>query len=384
MFAERVEGVAPFLAMEVYERALALERAGRQIIHLEIGEPDFDTPDAVNKAAVEALNNGQTHYTNTQGILELRQALSGWYADKYGLDIDPGRFLFLPGSSPALFLLFTALLNPGDEVIMTDPCYPCYPSFVRFAGGVPVRIPTRESEGFRYEPEAVAASITPRTRALILNSPCNPTGVLMEPERMRALAGLGPLVVSDEIYHGLTYGGEPDHSILEFTDNAVVVGGFSKVYAMTGWRLGYMVLPEKMVPTMRRLAQHFFVCTPAMIQHAAVAAITSTAAEVEAMRQQYDERRKLLLSGLRELGFGVEVEPLGAFYVLANARHLCEDSCKLSLDVLEKAGVGTTPGIDFGPQAEGFLRFSYANSLDNIREALRRLGEYTAVLKAGR
>ena len=237
MIAERVRGITPFLAMEVLERAQKLEREGASIIHLELGEPDFDTPECIRQAAFKALDEGQTHYTHSLGDVELREHLCAYYKRRYGVGLHPDQVLIFPGSSPAMMVLFSALLDPGDEVILSNPGYACYPNFVRYAGGVPVWTLTHEEEGFQFRPEDVAKQITPRTRAVLINSPCNPTGIVLEPERMRALAELGPMIVSDEIYHGLTYGDAEDHSILEYTDNAVVIGVYSKAYAMTGWRL---------------------------------------------------------------------------------------------------------------------------------------------------
>jgi len=376
MFAERVAEVSPFLAVEIYGRALEMERSGRHIVHFEIGEPDFDTPPAVGTALQEALAGGQTHYTSATGDPDLRETLAAMYSRRYGVTIDPSRFLCFPGSSPAMLMLFGALLNPGDEVILSDPCYPCYGSTIRFSGGVPVFVPTCEDDGFRFEPGDVRAKIGERTKALVINSPCNPTGVLLEDQRMQALADLGPLVISDEIYHGLNYSGGRDHTILEYTDNAIVIGGFSKTFAMTGWRLGYLVVPQAMVRSLQTLMQHFFISASSLVQKAGIAALTETDAEVEHMRQSYDARRRAMLEGLRKLGFGIKVEPRGAFYILANATHLGQDSYKLAFSLLEEAGVGVTPGIDFGAQAEGFLRFSYASSLETIREGMRRLGVY--------
>ena len=239
MIAERVRGITPFLAMEVLERAQKLEREGASIIHLELGEPDFDTPECIRQAAFKALDEGQTHYTHSLGDVELREHLCAYYKRRYGVGLHPDQVLIFPGSSPAMMVLFSALLDPGDEVILSNPGYACYPNFVRYAGGVPVWTLTHEEEGFQFRPEDVAKQITPRTRAVLINSPCNPTGIVLEPERMRALAELGPMIVSDEIYHGLTYGDAEEHSILEYTDNAVVIGGFSKAYQKETGIAGY-------------------------------------------------------------------------------------------------------------------------------------------------
>lgn len=376
MTAQRVDGVSPFLAMEVLERAQQLERQGTPVIHLELGEPDFATPACIRDAAVAALDAGYTHYTHSLGDCDLREALVGFYARRYGVRLHPDRVLIFPGSSPAMMLLFSALLDPGNEVILSNPCYACYPNFVRFAGGVPVLVPTSEEEGFQFRPEETAAHVTAATRAILINSPCNPTGIVLEPARMRALAELGPLIISDEIYHGLTYGDAEEHSILEYTDNAVVIGGFSKAFAMTGWRLGYLIVPRSLVRPMQALMQNFFLSTNSAVQRAGIAALTCAEADVLRMHEIYDERRRFLLEALPKLGFRIPVEPRGAFYMLINARHLGTDSRALAFDLLEKAHIGVTPGIDFGSRTEGFLRLSYANSIENLREAMRRLERY--------
>jgi aspartate/methionine/tyrosine aminotransferase len=366
------------MVMEVLERAQELAKEGRDIIHLEVGEPDFPTPKVVVEAMVKALENQEFRYTHSQGDPELRLGLANHYKAHYGLTIDPNRFLICPGTSPGLSLLFGAILAPGDEVILSDPYYSCYPNFARFYGGEPVLAPTRESEGFRLDAELVKAKITPKTKALLLNSPANPTGAVLGPERLKGLADLGIFIVYDEIYHGLNYQDDRDHSILEYTDNAVVVGGFSKSLAMTGWRIGYLILPQDLVRPFQRLAQNFFISVNAAVQKAALVALTHAWPTVAERRVIYDRRRKLLLKGLKDLGLGVLVEPEGAFYVLARADHLNPDSVALVFDILETVGVGLTPGREFGSTAEGFLRFSYATSEENIQKALERLAQFMA------
>ncbi|MCD8139218.1 MAG: pyridoxal phosphate-dependent aminotransferase [Planctomycetaceae bacterium] len=374
--AKRTEGITPFIVMEILERAKQLEAEGKRVIQLQIGEPDFDTPQVIKDAHTKALADGHTHYTPSLGDPELKQALSDYYKKRYGVDVPAERFFVCPGSSIGMTLLFSALLNPGDTVIMSDPHYPCYDNMVKFFGGEPKCVTVREAEGFLYRPEDIKAVLAPDVKAVMINSPANPTGTILGADRLRDIAGLGTLVISDEIYHGLTYGPEREHTILEFTDNAIVINGFSKLFAMTGMRLGYMIIPAEMVRTMTVLTQNFMISTTAAVQKAGVAALRDSWPEVEKMRQTYDRRRKLLFAGLNNLGLTVKVEPTGAFYMLANIKHLSNDSYALAMDILEKAGVGTDPGIDFGQGAEGFLRFSYANSEANIEEALARLKRY--------
>ncbi|RLC20159.1 MAG: pyridoxal phosphate-dependent aminotransferase, partial [Deltaproteobacteria bacterium] len=264
----------------------------------------------------------------------------------------------------------------GDEVILSNPHYACYPNFLRFLNGRPVFVNVDEDDGFQYRPEEIKARLTNRTRAVFINSPANPTGTLLSPDRMGRIADISPLVISDEIYHGLVYGGECEHSILEFTDRAVVINGFSKLYAMTGWRLGYIIAPAEFIRPMQKIQQNFFISAGSVSQWAGVAALNQAGPDVKRMVAVYDERRVFLIQGLRDLGFRILTEPKGAFYILVNAARLNPDSYRLAFDILDKAHVGVTPGIDFGTNAEGYLRFSYAASVENIAEGLRRLKGY--------
>lgn len=375
MGARRAELLKPFIAMDVMERAHEIESGGADVIHLEIGEPDFDTPACVVEAAVEALRQGKTHYTDSLGIPPLREAVAADMLARTGLNLDPGRVVITSGSSPAMLLLFAMLLEPGDEVILSDPHYACYPNFVSFFDAIPITVPVRSEEGFLLDPDAVRRKITPRTRAILINSPANPTGAVLPAERMAALAVLGPPIISDEVYHGLVYEGE-ERSALEFSDNAYILNGFSKRYAMTGWRLGYVIVPTGSVRTIQKLQQNFFISANSFVQWAGVTALREAGPDLETMRATYAMRRPLLVEGLRALGFGIPVPPTGAFYVFANAQHLDRDSRRLGFDLLERAKVGVTPGVDFGSGGEGFLRFSYAAAEGKIREALVRLERY--------
>ncbi len=370
--------IPPFIVMDVLEKAKELERAGRSIIHLEVGEPDFRTPEPIREACRRALAAGETGYTPSLGIPELREAIARYYSEKYGIEVPARRVIVTPGSSPALLLVFEALLDPGDEVIISDPCYSCYPNYIRAAEGVPVRVKVPAENGFRFVPDEVRSHITPRTKAILINSPANPTGNILTAADLRALADIGLPIVSDEIYHGLVYEGRA-HSILEFTDNAFVINGFSKTWAMTGWRLGYAILPDEFVRPVQKLQQNLLICAGSFTQRAAVAAFSDECKPyVDEMVRTYDERRRYIIPRLREIGLSVAVEPTGAFYVLADARRYSTDSYSLAFRILEECGVATAPGIDFGPNAEGYLRFSYANSLENIEDGLRRLERFFA------
>lgn len=377
MLSRRSEKIPPFYVMEVLERAQELERKGKSIIHLEIGEPDFPTAPHICGAASAALKAGETKYTHSLGIIDLREAIARHYNRKFGLEINPGQVLVTSGTSPAMLLLFMGLLDQGDEVIMSNPYYACYPNFVEYQGGKPVFVYTQEDEGFSLRPDAVKDAITSRTKAVLINSPCNPTGHVMYPGTMKAIvdaAGDVP-VISDEIYQGLIYKGK-DHSILEYTDNAFVLNGFSKLYAMTGWRLGYLIAPPAYIRSLQKLAQNFFICANSFVQHAGIAALRGPQGHVKQMVATYNERRRFILRRCREIGFGVKKEPEGAYYILANAMEFSDDSLDLSRRILEEAGVAVTPGIDFGDGAQGYLRFSYANSMENIREGMDRIERY--------
>jgi aspartate/methionine/tyrosine aminotransferase len=375
MVSKRTKQMTSFIVMDVLERACELESRGVDVVHLEVGEPDFDTPDCVKEACCKALNDGFTHYTHSLGILELREAICQYYLNKYRVAVDPGQIVVTAGCSPAIFMTFAALLEAGGEVIISDPHYACYPNFINFAQGRTVTVTVDEADGFQYRPEAIQKKITDRSRAIFINSPSNPTGNLLSAKRMQAIAGLGPYVVSDEIYHGLVYEGI-ERSILEFTDHAFVINGFSKLFAMTGLRLGYLIAPKPYVRAIQKVHQNFFICANAAVQKAGIVALQQAHNDVDRMKTIYDKRRRYMIERIRQLGLGITVEPTGAFYVFANAKHLSNDSYRLAFDILEKAHVGVTPGIDFGQGGEGYLRFSYANSLENIKKGLDRLERY--------
>ena len=380
----RAQEMPPFLVMEILERAAALQREGRSIIHLEVGEPDFDSPKVVVEAAQRAICEGRTHYTHSLGHPELREAIAAWHVRQYGVATSPDHIVVSMGSSGAMLLTFAALLDPGSRVVLTDPHYACYPNFVTAFGGVPERIPVREEDGFQYNLKDVEAHLDPPPAALVLNSPANPTGTITEPERMKQLANLvtgRTTIISDEIYHGLVYEGRA-RSIREFAPDAIVVSGFSKLFAMTGWRLGYAILPDWLIRPVQKLQQNLFISAPDFPQFAAIAALEDADDDVEQMRKAYDKRRKLILQRLSSMGLRTLTEPLGAFYVFVNVSRYTDDVYKFAFRILEEAGVAVTPGVDFGPGGEGYLRFSYANSLANIDEGMNRLEAFLRELPA--
>lgn len=380
MISTKAQNISPFIVMEVLERASILEKQGHNVIHLEVGEPDFDVPSCILDASETAMKEGRTHYTHSLGDPELRQEICNNYLKNYGVTISPEQILVTSGTSPAILLVLSVLCNPDDEIILSDPGYACYPNFITLAGAKMVKVPVYEEDGFQYRPENICSAITERTKAILINSPMNPTGNLLSEETLQSIAKFSPTIISDEIYHGLVYDGRA-HSILEYTRNAFVLNGFSKLYAMTGLRLGYVIAPEEYIRPMQKLQQNLFICAGSVAQRAGIAALRGADSDVEHMKNIYNERRKYMITRLRELGFRITVEPTGAFYIFVDARHLSGDSYKLAFDILEKAHVGVTPGIDFGENGEGYLRFSYANSLENIIEGLNRLEKYLREFK---
>ena len=388
-----LEQMTPFLAMDIRERARELARSGADVIHLDVGEPDFDVHPLIVEAMKEALDGGRTHYTDSFGDPELREAICRLYRSEYGVEITPDRVLVTGGSSPALLLALQTLCDVGDEVLVADPGYPCYRDFVLSCHARPVPLKVSASDGFQPAPDALSAAITPKTRAVFVNSPSNPTGTLAGPDLLAALAQAcpggtddAPMLLSDEIYHGLVYGGERAHTILEYTDDAFVFNGFSKRFAMTGLRLGYMIAPRRCLKALRILQQNLFICAGSVAQRAGLAALRLLLGEDRRsaqfqqaqadMRAEYDARRRFMLDRLRDIGMTVAVEPRGAFYVFADARRYTRDSLVFAQNVLERAHVGITPGTDFGVAGQGFLRFSYATSIPRIREAFNRMAEF--------
>ncbi len=378
MPTERAENVKPFIVMDILARAGELEKAGESVIHFEVGEPDFDTPESVKEAAIEAIRAGKTHYTHAMGMPELRQAICDHYHKEYGVSVTPDRILVTSGTSPALFLTMMALVEKGEEVIISNPGYACYPNFVEGAGGKAIEVITRAEDGFVFTPDSIKEVISDRTRGILINSPSNPTGVVMSGSDLSRIASFENLyLISDEIYHGLSYCGRAD-TILQYTDRAFVVNGFSKLYAMTGWRLGYVIFPSEFSRAMERIHQSFMISANSFVQIAGISALKNTAVDIQNMRETYDKRRRFMIDGLKAIGLKIHREPTGAFYIFADIRHISIDSYAEAYNILEKARVGVTPGIDFGSGGEGFLRFSYATSMDNIKEGLNRLGKYFA------
>ncbi len=376
MINSAVEQMTPFIVMDVLEKAQEMEKKGINIIHLEVGEPDFNTPDCIIKACQNAYTKGKTHYTHSLGSLELRKSIAGFYQSEYNVTVDPDCIVITSGSSPAILMALMCLCEKDSEVVMSNPGYPCYRNFTLACNANPVTVNLSAESGFQYNIDDIKKVLTPQTRAIFVNSPMNPTGTLVSDKVFEELAELNIPIISDEIYHGLVYNGKA-RSILEFTDKAFVINGFSKRFAMTGMRLGYLIAPKEYMRSLQILQQNLFICAPSTAQEGGIAALTEEADKyVASMRNIYNERRLYMIDRLREMGFVIHTEPQGAFYIFCDARKFTNDCYKFAFDVLEKAHVGITPGIDFGNQGEGFVRFSYANSLENIKEGLNRLDNF--------
>lgn len=379
--ARRMEDIAPFYVMDVLARARALERGGRSIVHMEIGEPDFATPAPVVEAGIRALRAGYTHYTPATGLPELREAIAAFYLSRDGVSVDPGRIVITPGASGALQLILGVVLNPGDQVLMADPGYPCNRHFVRLLEGDAVSVPVDASSAYQLTAELIAAHWTPRTAAVMLASPSNPTGTLVAEEELRRIVDLvdarGAVLIVDEIYQCLIYEGRTG-TALRHSDAIFVLNSFSKYFCMTGWRIGWLVAPERYLPALDRLAQNIFLAASTPAQYAALACFEGPViALLEQHRGEFRTRRDFLLPALRQLGFDIPLTPRGAFYLYADCSRHTADSYAFTLELLERAGVAITPGCDFGRyRAERYVRFAYTTGLDQLRLGVERLREY--------
>ena len=376
--ARRMADIQPFHVMEILKRAHELAASGRDIIHLEVGEPDFPSPAPIVEAAQRFLAGGHVHYTPALGLTALRDAIARFYHDRFGADISPERIIVTPGASGALMLALAALTDPGDEWLLPDPGYPSNRHLVRSFEGKPRALPVDASTRFQPTPTQVAAAWTPRTRGLMVASPANPTGTLLSLDEIvalqQAVTSRGGVLVVDEIYQGLNYGADACTALARL-DDVFVVNSFSKYFGMTGWRLGWLVAPEAYVRDIEKLAQHFFISPSTPAQHAALAAFApATVAILEERRHEFAERRNALLPALRDIGFQFATEPQGAFYLYADISGIAEDSQSLARRLIEEAGVATTPGVDFGDNApERHLRIAYTTSTERLLEAAERI-----------
>jgi aspartate/methionine/tyrosine aminotransferase len=377
----RARDIEPFQVMDILARARAMEAAGRSIIHMEIGEPDFPTPPIV-EAGIRALREGRTHYTPALGLPELREAIGRFYRERYAVDVSPARIVVTPGASGALQLALALLIDRGDQVLLADPGYPCYRHLVRLAEGEAVALNVSAATGFQPTAQQIEAAWSPRTAAMLLATPANPSGTLIAPAVLREILAVatarGAGVIVDEIYHGLEYEAERAATALAFSDQVFVVNSFSKYFGMTGWRLGWLAVPEPYASYADKLAQNLFLAASTPAQYAALAAFQpKTIAILEERRREFAQRRDYLLAALRELGFEVPVTPGGSFYIYAECSRFSSDSRTFAAEILEQASVAVTPGSDFGHnRPERHLRFAYTTSMDNLQEGVRRLRDF--------
>lgn len=378
---KRIDRIQPFHVMALLARARQLEAEGRDIVHMEIGEPDFPTPQPVVEAGLEAIRGGDVHYTPATGLPQLREIIAGFYQGHYGVSISPSRIIVTPGASGALLLTLGVLLERDEAVMMADPGYPCNRNFVTFLEGQSQSIPVGAQQAYQLTPALVSDHWQANTRAVLLASPSNPTGTLIPDTDLQGIIDTarqkGGHVIVDEIYHGLVYGSEA-HTALALSDDVFVINSFSKYFGMTGWRLGWMVVPESYIGKVDKLAQNLFLAAPTPAQYAALAAFTpETMAILEQRKTEFQQRRDYLLPALRDLGFKIPVEPQGAFYLYADCSAFTNDSYAFALDLLENAGVAITPGKDFGFNApERHVRFAYTTELAQLQEGVARLNKY--------
>lgn len=379
-YANRLAGIEPFKAMKVLDRAIELEATGRQIIHLEVGEPDFPTPAPIVAAAKAAMDIGKTKYTPAPGIPELREAIAKQYQENYRIDVDPRRVFVTAGGSGALLLAMALTINPGAGLLMSDPGYPCNRNFVRAFNGEAQLVPVTAEQNYQLTAELVAESWQDNTQAVLVASPANPTGSVLSREELLAIGATvrdkSGFFLVDEIYHGLHYGEAYPTSGLEA--DALVINSFSKYYGMTGWRLGWLVVPEEAQQDVEKLGQNLFICPSTVSQYAALAAFTPEAKTImESQREAFKQRRDVLVEGLTQLGFGVSRSPEGAFYVYAELPpRVNVDSERFCSELLEQYGVAITAGPDFGEyQADRHVRISYANELSALQQALDKIAE---------
>lgn len=383
--ARRMAEIQPFRVMELLARARAMEAQGRDIVHMEIGEPDFPTPEPICRAGEQAIARGLTHYTPATGLPELRAAVAGYYLRRYRLVVDPGRVVITPGASGALQLALGVLVNPGQRVLLVDPGYPCNRHFVSLYDGLVTAIPVGPEHGYQLTADLVERHWSDDCVAVMISSPANPTGTLIDPAELVAIhrwvVERGAQLVVDEIYHGLVYQQAPA-TAAALSPAVLVVNSFSKYFGMTGWRLGWCIAPEAYVPYLDHLAQNLFLASSTPAQYAALEAFSDeTQAILEQRRQEFQGRRDLLLGGLRELGFEIPVTPQGAFYLYADCSGFSGDSAHFAEQILQQAGVCVTPGKDFGHhRPEHHLRFAYTVAEERLQQGLEHLGNF---LRAG-
>ncbi len=377
----RIVQIQPFHVMAILARARELEAEGRDIVHMEIGEPDFPTPAPIVEAGMQAIRTGDVHYTPAIGLPALRQAIAAYYQHSYQCTVSPEQVVVTPGASGALMLALGVVMDKDEEVLMADPGYPCNRNFVRFLSGQVRSVAVDADTGYQLSLQHVKDNWQKATRAVVIASPSNPTGTVIAHDELVAIAEFvkqqeGYLIV-DEIYHGLVYE-QSLHTAANLNEHVIVINSFSKYFNMTGWRAGWLITPEALQPDMDKLAQNIFLAAPTPAQYAALAAFKpETIRILESRKSEFQQRRKFLLDALRQLGFSIQVEPQGAFYIYAGCEKFADDSFSFAIDLLENIGVAITPGKDFGEHAaERHVRFAYTTSLSRLQTGIQRLQDY--------
>jgi aspartate/methionine/tyrosine aminotransferase len=379
--ANRTSGIAPFYVMEVLRRAKQLEAQGHDIIHMEVGEPDFVTPQSIVDAGIRQLQTGDIKYTSAAGLPELREKIADYYRSRYAVTVDKDRIFVTPGASGAFLLALAASINPGDEIVMADPCYPCNSNFIKLFDGKAIALPVGASTGYQLTAKLINQHWSDSTKGVLIASPSNPTGTLIDPEEFKQCIHTvnikGGCFYSDEIYHGLVYVKHAP-TALKYSNNVFVINSFSKYFGMTGWRIGWLIVPEEFVEATEKLAQNIFISPPTLSQYAALAAFDESALEeLEKRRAEFSARRDFLYEQLLKLNFDIPVKPDGAFYIYANCTKFTNDSYQFALALLEAEGVAITPGKDFGNhQAHQYLRFAYTTSIERMGVAMQRLERF--------
>ncbi|MDO9423475.1 MAG: pyridoxal phosphate-dependent aminotransferase [Methylobacter sp.] len=379
--AKRTQGISPFYVMELLRRAKQLEAQGKDIIHMEIGEPDFATPPAIMEAGIRQLKTGEVKYTPAAGLPELRKKIAEFYRQRYSVTVDKKRIFVTPGASGAFLLALGVTLNPSEELLMADPCYPCNSNFIRLFDGKARTVPVDAASRYQLTAAHIRQHWTKNTKGVLIASPSNPTGTIIAADQLKqavhTVNELGGCFYSDEIYHGLVYGDKAT-TALAFSDDVFVINSFSKYFGMTGWRVGWLIVPEAFIDATEKLAQNIFIATATHSQYAALAAFDPhTLAELEHRCVEFERRRDFLYDALLHLGFEIPIKPDGAFYIYANCSKFTDDSFQFALDLLEAEGVAVTPGKDFGTNENNhYIRFAYTTSIDRMAVAMQRLDSF--------
>lgn len=379
--AGRTLGISPFYVMELLRRAKQLETQGKDVIHMEIGEPDFATPETIVEAGIRQLQTGEVKYTPAAGLPELREKIAEFYQQRYSVTVDKKRIFITPGASGAFLLALGASLNPSEELLMADPCYPCNSNFVKLFDGKARTVAVNADSRYQLTAALIERHWHEATKGALIASPSNPTGTIIAPDQLKqaihTVNALGGCFYSDEIYHGLVYGKKAS-TALAFSDNVFVINSFSKYFGMTGWRVGWLIVPEEFVDATEKLAQNIFIATATHSQYAAIAAFDPiTLAELELRRAEFNKRRDFLYDALLGLGFDIPIKPDGAFYIYANCAKFTDDSFQFAMDLLEAEGVAITPGKDFGlHEANRYVRFAYTTSIARMAIAVQRLERF--------